>query len=164
MADQRMSMEVLDYLWRAYQENPNLAHDISPVCAKNLLDPVAASRELRLEGLIKDDVTIEGSEVRCAVSMKGVISLDKQFVEEKIDGVLSGLREVNSIGNVMEILNLGAKDFQLAFDLANEMQNRDLVKLLYAFQPGNKVNVEMTLEGVRRRGSRPTAPSGLTAT
>jgi hypothetical protein len=151
MADAKFSKEVLEYLWREYQKNSNLSYDISPLCAKSHVDPVRLSNELKQEGLVKDDVVVEGDKVSCCVSMKGVIRLDKQFVESKIDAVLGGLREVNSIGNVMEILNLGASDFQLAFDLANEMQNRDLVKLLYAFQPGNKVSVEMTLEGVRHR-------------
>ena len=109
------------------------------------------SNGMRLEGLIKDDVVADGREVRCSIAMKGIIGLDSQYVERLIDRVLAGMGGVNSISNVMEILQLESKDFQLAFDLANEMQNRDLVKLLYAFQPGNKVNVEMTLEGVRRK-------------
>jgi len=154
MPDQTISTEVLDYLWKEYQKNSNLAYDISPLCVRRQTDPALVSNELRQEGLIKDDIILAGGQVCCSISMKGVIRCDEQLVEAKIDGVLLGLREVNSIGNVTDILNLGAKDFQLAFDLANEMQNRDLVKLLYAFQPGNKVSVEMTLEGVRRRGAK----------
>jgi len=138
-------------LWDEYRKDSTRFYDIGPMCSQYHSDPVMVSNGMRLEGLIKDDVQADGREVCCSIAMKGIISLDSQFVERLIDRVLAGMGAVNSIGNVMEILQLVSKDFQLAFDLANEMQNRDLVKLLYAFQPGNKVNVEMTLEGVRRR-------------
>jgi hypothetical protein len=142
---------VLDELWFLYKGDSNVLYDIAPVCALHGSDPVMVSSGLRLEGLIKDDVSVANGKVLCAISMKGIAMLDRSYVETNIDAVLKGIAGVNSISNVMAILKLDAKDFQFAFDLANEMQNRDLVKLLYAFQPGKVVNVEMTLEGVRRR-------------
>ena len=151
MPDPKRSSEVLSYLWDEYRKDSTRFYDIGPLCRQYHSDPVMVSNGMRLEGLIKDEVVAEGGQVCCSIAMKGIIFLDNQFVERLIDRVLAGMGGVNSISNVMDILQLGSKDFQLAFDLANEMQNRDLVKLLYAFQPGNKVNVEMTLEGVRRK-------------
>lgn len=156
MADSKLSSEVLNYLWTSCREDSTLFYDISPLCRKRMSDPVMVSNGLRLEGLIKDEVYSQDQEVRCSIAMKGIMLVDREYVEKAIDRVLAGMGGVNSIGNVMEILKLSAKEFQLAFDLANEMQNRDLVKLLYAFQPGNKVNVEMTLEGVRRKSTPST--------
>ena len=142
---------VLTELWSRYQVGPNNAYDIAAICQQYGSDPVLVSSGLRLEGLITDDVIISDGKVLCAISMKGIASIDSKFVEANIDKVLSGMGGVNSISNVMSILKLDEKDFQFGFDLANEMQNRNLVKLLYAFQPGRIVNVEMTLEGVRRK-------------
>lgn len=50
-------------------------------------------------------------------------------------------------GNVMEILGYSQTEFQNGFDIANEMQNRDLVKLLYSNFNQNKIVVEFTLLG-----------------
>jgi hypothetical protein len=47
----------------------------------------------------------------------------------------------------MEILGLDQSNFQQGFDIANEMQNRDLVKLLYSNVNLNKIIVEFTLLG-----------------
>src|SRR5689334_13897884 len=146
-----VSKSVLEELWSYYQADSNNFYDISPVCAIHGSDPLMVSSGLRLEGLIKDDVHVSNGKVLCAISMKGIAEIDSQFVETSIDRVLAGMGGVNSISNVMNILKLETKDFQFGFDLANEMQNRNLVKLLYAFQPGKIVNVEMTLEGVRRK-------------
>jgi hypothetical protein len=142
---------VLDELWSLYKVDSNVLYDISPVCALHGSDPVMVSSGLRLEGLIKDEEVVVNGKVLCAISIKGIARIDSQFVETNIAAILRGIAGVNNISNVMAILKLESKDFQFAFDLANEMQNRDLVKLLYAFQPGKIVNVEMTLEGVRQK-------------
>ena len=47
--------------------------------------------------------------------------------------------------NVMDVLGLEADRFQLAFDIALEMENRNLVKLLYSNFQAGKVVVEFTL-------------------
>lgn len=151
MLPKDLNGRILVALWAAYRDDPAASIDIAPLCVAEESDPSLVSNGLRLNGLIKDDVVVEGGKAHCAITMKGIAVLDPGFVEARIDQVLAGMGEVNSIANVMSILKLEAKDFQFAFDLANEMQNRDLVKLLYAFQPGRVVSVEMTLQGVRRK-------------
>jgi hypothetical protein len=151
MAGNELSLEILRWLWDRYRTDSNGVYDIAPLCRKHGSDPVKVSNNLRNEGLIKDEVTIEKEMVCCAISMKGIALVDPQFIEGMIDKVLAAMTGVNSIHNIMVVLKLDQNDFQMAFDLANEMQNRDLVKLLYAFQPGKLVNVEMTLEGVRKK-------------
>lgn len=128
--------------------------DIAAICAAVDESPREVVATLASEGLIRDDFQTEGNTVKCAISMQGILEVDRKFVEQRIDKVLAGMGAVNSVGNVMEFLDLQQPGYQLAFDLANEMQNRDLVKLLYSFFPGNKVMVEMTLEGVRRKTKR----------
>jgi len=146
-----VSKSVLEELWSYYQVDSNNFYDISPVCAIHGSDPVMVSSGLRLEGLIKDDVHVSNGKVLCAISIKGISLIDASFIDMNISKALAGMGGANSISNVMDILKLEARDFQFCFDLANEMQNRDLVKLLYAFQPGKIVNVEMTLQGVRTK-------------
>jgi len=68
--------------------------------------------------------------------------------EEKIRQILAGTGEADTIWNVVDILKAKPEEFQECFDLANEMQNRDLVKLLYSLYP-KKVMIEMTLLGAR---------------
>ncbi|MFZ2905079.1 MAG: hypothetical protein WAZ98_02635 [Cyclobacteriaceae bacterium] len=68
-------------------------------------------------------------------------------IEAKINNVIAGIGSAGRMGNVMEVLGYTQKDFQTGFDLANEMQNRDLVKMLYSNYNQNKIVVEFTLLG-----------------
>ncbi len=65
----------------------------------------------------------------------------------EIQKVVKGIGDQGATGNVMEILELASSAFQQGFDLAVEMQNRDLVKLLYSNFNQNKIIVEFTLLG-----------------
>lgn len=49
--------------------------------------------------------------------------------------------------NVVDVLGYGPDRFQEAFDIALEMENRDLVKLLYSNPHAGKIVVEFTLVG-----------------
>lgn len=71
-----------------------------------------------------------------------------QNIEKEILTVIKGVGDQGgTTGNVMEYLGYSQADFQKGFDIANEMQNRDLVKLLYSNFNQNKVIVEFTLLG-----------------
>ena len=61
--------------------------------------------------------------------------------------VLKHLIKAGGTGNVMEFLKYDACDFQKGFDVANDMQNLDYVKLLYSNFTKNLVVVEITLLG-----------------
>ena len=61
--------------------------------------------------------------------------------------VLKHLVKAGGTGNVMEFLKYDASDFQKGFDVANDMQNLDYVKLLYSNFTKNLVVVELTLLG-----------------
>jgi hypothetical protein len=64
-------------------------------------------------------------------------------LEEKI--ILRKLAEQNGTGNVMEFLSYDASRFDEGFTIANNLQNKDLVKLLYSNLNKNLVVVEATL-------------------
>jgi hypothetical protein len=68
-------------------------------------------------------------------------------IDVKIQKVIKGIGDNGTTGNVMDILALLSSDFQIGFDLAVEMQNRDLVKLLYSNFNQNKIILEFTLLG-----------------
>lgn len=61
--------------------------------------------------------------------------------------VLQKLSTAGGTGNVMELLNYSAVDFDKGFEFANNLQNKDLVKLLYSNFNKNLVVVELTLLG-----------------
>jgi hypothetical protein len=64
--------------------------------------------------------------------------------------ILKGLIASGGMGNVMEFLNKGAEDFDDCFFLANDMQNKDWVKLLYSNFNKNQIVVEITRVGRSR--------------
>ncbi len=107
------------------------------------------ARALMQAGLLRD-VEQVADEVRCAISIQGLERVDPKFVAERMYQVLLPTGDAGTIWNVVDILGEKETGFQRCFDLANELQNRDLVKLLYAYYP-SKVMVEMTLKGVSAR-------------
>lgn len=67
--------------------------------------------------------------------------------EEEIANVLKSRQPEPDMLNVIEALGYGPEKFQRAFDIALEMDNRNLVKLLYSNFDTGKVIVEFTLIG-----------------
>ena len=65
--------------------------------------------------------------------------------EKEIATVLQSRRPDTDMLNVIDALGYGADNFQRAFDIALEMDNRNLVKLLYSNFDAGKVIVEFTL-------------------
>ena len=63
--------------------------------------------------------------------------------------VLQNLVKKGGMGNVQEFLNWQAHDFDKAFEFANNLQNKDLVKLLYSNFNKNLIVVELTLVGTK---------------
>jgi hypothetical protein len=61
--------------------------------------------------------------------------------------IIQNLSQAGGTGNVMEFLDYTVSDFDRGFTIANEMQNKDLVKLLYSNFNKNMVVVEITLVG-----------------
>lgn len=66
--------------------------------------------------------------------------------EELINRVINNIGS-HGFGNVMEALAWSQDNFQNGFDLANIMQNMDLVKILYSNFNQNKIVIEFTLLG-----------------
>ena len=67
--------------------------------------------------------------------------------------VLRNLVKKGGIGNVMEFLNYSQTDFDKGFEFANNLQNKDLVKLLYSNFNKNQIVVELTLIGTKAGNS-----------
>ena len=61
--------------------------------------------------------------------------------------ILRKISEAGGTGNVMEIVEWPDSRFEEGFMLANNMQNNNLVKLLYSNFNKNLVVVELTLVG-----------------
>lgn len=71
--------------------------------------------------------------------------------EKEITTVLQSRRPDTDMLNIIEVLGYSADRFQQAFDIALEMDNRSLVKLLYSNFTTGKVIVEFTLLGKNSR-------------
>ena len=67
--------------------------------------------------------------------------------------VLRNLVKKGGTGNVMEFLNSSQTDFDKGFEFANNLQNQDLVKLLYSNFNKNLIVVELTLIGTKAGNS-----------
>jgi hypothetical protein len=65
--------------------------------------------------------------------------------EKEIAAILRARRPDTDMLNVIEVLSYGPDKFQQAFDIALEMDNQSLVKLLYSNFNAGKVIVEFTL-------------------
>jgi hypothetical protein len=61
--------------------------------------------------------------------------------------IIKHLAKAGGTGNVMEFLNFSPVDFDMGFSIANEMQNKDLVKVLYSHFTKNLIVAELTLLG-----------------
>jgi len=64
--------------------------------------------------------------------------------EKEISTVIQSRRPDTDMLNVMEALAYNSDQFQQAFDIALEMDNRNLVKILYSNFNAGKVIVEFT--------------------
>lgn len=63
--------------------------------------------------------------------------------------VLQNLVKKGGTGNVMEFLGYNQNEFDKGFEFANNLQNLDLVKLLYSNFNKNQIVVELTLLGTQ---------------
>jgi hypothetical protein len=68
-------------------------------------------------------------------------------IDDKIKKVLQSRQPDTDMINVMDALGYSQDNFQQAFDIALEMDNRNLVKLIYSNFNASKVIVELTLIG-----------------
>lgn len=66
-------------------------------------------------------------------------------IDIQIARVLRARTDASNLVNVVEALHLPAAEFQAAFDVALEMENRNLAKLLYSNVNSVKVVIEFTL-------------------
>jgi hypothetical protein len=65
--------------------------------------------------------------------------------ENEIRKILQARKQNTDMLNVIEALGFGPEKYQQAFDIALEMDNRSLVKLLYSNFDQGKIVVEFTL-------------------
>jgi len=72
------------------------------------------------------------------------------MTNDVIDKVIKGVGDTGGTGDVMLALGYTQTDFQNGFDIANNIQNLDLVKLLYSNFNQNRIIVELTLPGKQR--------------
>jgi hypothetical protein len=73
------------------------------------------------------------------------INFQAMKFEKEISIVISARKPDTDMINVLEALSYGTDQFQEAFDIALEMDNRNLVKLIYSNFNAGKVIVEFTL-------------------
>ena len=69
--------------------------------------------------------------------------------QKEIEAILNARKPDSDMLNVIEVLGYGPDQFQRAFDIALEMDNQSLVKLLYSNFNAGKVVVEFTLYAKR---------------
>jgi hypothetical protein len=68
--------------------------------------------------------------------------------------VLRNLVKKGGTGNVLEFLDYNQDEFDRGFEFANNLQNLDLVKMLYSNFNKNLIVVELTLLGIKAGNDR----------
>lgn len=139
--------KILEFLFESAKEDSNKHYDIKPTAGK---DALMIANKLLKAGLIKDDIQGDATTVACSISIDGIRAVDPAFVDTKVNQFLDYVDRAEAIYNVVDILGLQPKQFQLCFDLAIYIQNQDLGKLLYALYP-KKVMLETTLLVLRAK-------------
>ena len=76
--------------------------------------------------------------------------MNVRTAQKEILGNLVALGRAGGMVNVIGVLN--SADYQEAFDIANEMQNSDWIKIIYCSFNANIINVELTLKGKEEFG------------
>ena len=69
--------------------------------------------------------------------------------EKEIERILKARKADTDMLNIIDILGYGPEQFQEAFEIALEMDNFNLAKILYSNFDQGKVVVEFTLLGKR---------------
>jgi hypothetical protein len=141
--------DILSFLFSKYKEDANEYYNIGPFIKEAGLNATDVLEKFRQKEYLKPDVFISegGNFIKCSIAAKGILVIDAPYLEEKIHATLKGLGDIGGFGNVMKILGYDRDQHQRGFDLANEMQNRDYIKLLYASYTQNVISVEMLLPG-----------------
>lgn len=67
--------------------------------------------------------------------------------QDKVSKVLRASVPETDMINVLDALGYTQENFQEAFDIALEMENQNLVKMLYSNFNAGKIIVELTLPG-----------------
>ena len=71
-------------------------------------------------------------------------------MQEAIDTILKSRLPDTDMLNILDVLGYSKDNFQEAFDIALEMENRNLVKLLYSNFDAGKLVIEFTLLAGKR--------------
>jgi hypothetical protein len=145
-----IEQQVLDFLYKSSKENSNNHYDIKAIAG---MDALLIANKLLRAGLIKDDIQGDGTTtIHCSISIDGIRAVDPAFVDAKVKEVLNSIDRAEAIYNIVDILEEKPDRFQFCFDLAIYIQNKDIVKVLYALFP-KKIMVETTLLAVRSPNS-----------
>ena len=78
--------------------------------------------------------------------------MDIHKIQTEVLANLAGLGREGGMCNVMVIVK--ESEYQQAFDIANEMQNLDWIKIIYCSPQTNIINVELTLKGKQEYSRR----------
>lgn len=147
MALTNVESDILSFLFSKYKEDASTYYDIADILKKHTFDPGPVIEKLKHAEWIKPDIFRTGKDFKCAIAVRGIMQINPAYIEDKILAIIKGLGDIGGFGNVMKILGYERSEHQLGFDLANEMQNRDYIKLLYASYTQNVISVEMLLPG-----------------
>ena len=73
--------------------------------------------------------------------------MDARSAQSKILQDLVSLGRAGGMVNAVSAIRDHTTDYQKAFDIANDMQNKDWIKVIYCSADANLINVELTLKG-----------------
>lgn len=119
---------VLQFLFDEYMSNPGALVDISKEIRTLGKEPFEFGKYLVDSGLVKNHQYRPQGFV-CSISTHGIETIAPEYFSNAIEKVIS---TIGTLGfgrhSIMEILDLEAKDFSRAFDIAKYLEDRGVIK------------------------------------
>lgn len=124
---EKVTEEVLRYLFREYLNAPNVVFAIDHIIRRHQLDPVVFSEKLLTDQLICERWAYEDDSVTCRISLHGIENIDPTFVQDKLKQLVGGLVRAGGSQPLLEILQYKIEEYAIALDFVRQLETLGLV-------------------------------------
>ena len=143
---EKVTEEVLRYLFREYLKAPNVVFAIDHIIRKHQLDPVVFSEKLLADQFIRERWVYEDDSVTCRISVHGIEHINPTFVQDKLKQLVGGLMRAGGSQSLLEILQHKIEEYAIALDFVRQLEALGLVT---SEKVANSIVVTLSDEGKR---------------
>lgn len=141
---QQLTTEILEHLFQGYLEHGGTPiFDVTQIITENGYDYNEVGNYLVKSGLVKNQ-RFNATGFSASINMSGIMKVHPEFIQEKKEKLISTLGVMgNPSSDILEILDLEPKDYQIGFDLAKLFESLRLIEVRF----GPTISVKLSLEG-----------------